>query len=277
MRAGIYARVSIPRQARAQKIDEQLERMEAHIEEKGFTLEKEHIYLDEGYSGSSLSRPGLDHLRDAAAMAEFKVLLVTAPDRLARKYIHQVLLIEELQGRGCQVEFMERPMSQDPNDQLLLQIRGAVAEYERTLITERMRRGRLAKLRAGQLLLWMRVPFGYRTDPERPPRPSGLENRRVQSSHRTADVRLVPGARSDFRHHCAAAHGGRHAYTHWEERLVTKHHKGHLQESRLLRKRLRSLHILGPGEDQKIATRACGHGHNQQAMSGGRVDSRFGA
>jgi site-specific DNA recombinase len=174
MRAAVYARVSTLRQARAQKIDEQLERLEAYVEQKGCTLEEEHVYLDEGYSGSSLNRPGLDHLRDAAAMAEFEVLLVTAPDRLARKYVHQVLLIEELQGRGCRVEFMERPMSQDPNDQLLLQIRGAVAEYERTLITERMRRGRLAKLRAGQLLPWMRVPFGYRTDPERPRDPAGL-------------------------------------------------------------------------------------------------------
>jgi site-specific DNA recombinase len=113
-------------------------------------------------------------LRDAAAMAEFEVVVVTAPDRLARNYVHQVLLLEELHGRGCRVEFAERPMSQDPNDQLLLQIRGAVAEYERTLIAERMRRGRLAKLRAGQLLPWMRVPCGYRTDPERPRDPAGL-------------------------------------------------------------------------------------------------------
>jgi site-specific DNA recombinase len=174
MRAAIYARVSTPRQARNQKIDEQLERLKGYVEQKSFTLQREHVYLDEGYSGSRLNRPGLDALRDAAAMAEFEVLLVTAPDRLARKYVHQVLLIEELQDRGCRVEFMERPMSQDPNDQLLLQIRGAVAEYERTLIAERMRRGRLAKLRAGQLLPWMRVPFGYRTDPEHPRDPQGL-------------------------------------------------------------------------------------------------------
>jgi site-specific DNA recombinase len=92
-------------------------------------------------------------------MAEFEVLLVTAPDRLARKYVHQVLLLEELQGRGCRVEFVERPMSSDPNDQLLQRLRGAVAEYERTLIAERMRRGRLA---------------GYRTDPEKPRDPAGL-------------------------------------------------------------------------------------------------------
>ena len=86
-------------------------------------------------------------------MADFDVVVITAPDRLARRYIHQVLLIEELQQRGCTVVFVERPMSTDPNDQLLLQIRGAVAEYERTLITERMRRGKVAKLRSGQLLL----------------------------------------------------------------------------------------------------------------------------
>jgi site-specific DNA recombinase len=153
---------------------EQVVRLKARTEREGWALEAEHVYLDEGHSGASLNRPGLDALRDAAAMAEFDVLLVAAPDRLARKYVHQVLLIEELQGRGCRVEFVERPMSQDPNDQLLLQIRGAVAEYERTLIAERMRRGRLAKLRAGQLLPWMRVPFGYRTDPERPRDPAGL-------------------------------------------------------------------------------------------------------
>lgn len=151
MRAAIYARVSTSRQARDQSIEQQVERLKSHTQQEGWTLEEERVYLDEGYSGASLNRPGLDALRDAAAMTEFDVLLVAAPDRLARKYVHQVLLIEELQGRGCRVEFVERPMSQDPNDQLLLQIRGAVAEYERTLIAERMRRGRLAKLRAGQL------------------------------------------------------------------------------------------------------------------------------
>jgi site-specific DNA recombinase len=174
MRAAIYARVSTARQARAQKADQQVERLKAYAKQKGWTLGSDQLYLDEGYSGASLNRLGLDALRDAAAMAEFDVVLITAPDRLARKYVHQVLLIEELQQRGCRVEFVERPMSSDPNDQLLLQIRGAVAEYERTLIAERMRRGRLAKLRAGQLLPWVRVPFGYRTDPEKPRDPAGL-------------------------------------------------------------------------------------------------------
>src|SRR5215207_2670594 len=174
MRAAIYARVSTPRQARESNTDQQVARLERYAERQGWVLDGGHVYLDEGHSGASLSRPGLDALRDAAAMAEFEVLLVAAPDRLARNYVHQVLLLEELQGRGCRVEFAERPMSQDPNDQLLLQIRGAVAEYERTLIAEGMRRGRLAKLRSGQLLPFLRVPFGYRTDTERPRDPAGL-------------------------------------------------------------------------------------------------------
>src|SRR5437016_10854910 len=80
----------------------------------------------------------------------------------------------ELEQGGCQVEFLDRPMSEDPHDQLLLQIRGAVAEYERTLITERMRRGRLAKLRAGVLLPWIRAPYGYQCHPDRPRDPSGV-------------------------------------------------------------------------------------------------------
>ena len=101
-------------------------------------------------------------------MRELDRVLITAPDRLARNYVHQVLLLEEIAATGCQVEFLDRPMSQDPHDQLLLQIRGAVAEYERSLIAERMRRGRLRKLQAGILLPWTTPPFGYRMDPDPP-------------------------------------------------------------------------------------------------------------
>jgi DNA invertase Pin-like site-specific DNA recombinase len=70
-----------------------------------------------------------------------------------------MLLVDELTQRGCRVEFVERPMRDDPHDQLLLQIRSAVAEYERTFIAERMRRGRQAQLRSGQLLPWTRAPY----------------------------------------------------------------------------------------------------------------------
>jgi site-specific DNA recombinase len=174
MRAAVYGRVSTTRQAQAQTIEQQLDRLRAAVAGRGWVLDDQHVYRDDGYSGAGLGRPGLDRLRDHAALADLDVVLVTAPDRLARNYVHQVLLIEELVGHGCQVEFLDRPMSQDPHDQLLLQIRGAVAEYERTLIAERMRRGRLAKLRAGALLPWTTPPFGYRLDAERPRDPAAV-------------------------------------------------------------------------------------------------------
>lgn len=174
MRVALYARVSTLHQAQTQTIEQQVARLQAAVRERGWTVEEEHLYRDDGYSGASLNRPGLDALRDQAALAAFDVVLLTAPDRLARKYVHQMLVIEELQQQGCRVEFLDRPMSEDPHDQLLLQIRGAVAEYERALITERTRRGRLAKVRAGQLLPWSKPPFGYRSDPEHPRDPASL-------------------------------------------------------------------------------------------------------
>ena len=143
-------------------------------EAQGWPLPEGNIFRDDGYSGASLKRPGLDRLRDRAAMASFDTIFITDPDRLARNYVHQVLLLEELQKHGCRVEFLDRPMSQDPHDQLLLQIRGAVAEYERTLIAERMRRGRQRQFQAGKMLPWTRAPYGYRMAADRPRDPSGV-------------------------------------------------------------------------------------------------------
>jgi site-specific DNA recombinase len=172
MRIALYLRASTPRQAQAQSCEQQLDRLQIHIQAQGWLLPSENIFRDDGYSGATLKRPGLDRLRDYAATAALDRILITSPDRLARNYVHQVLLLEELQSSGCQVDFLDHPMSQDPHDQLLLQIRGAVAEYERTLIAERMRRGRLAKLHAGLLLPWTRPPYGYRLDPQRPRDPA---------------------------------------------------------------------------------------------------------
>ena len=175
MTVALYARVSSQRQINTQTIDQQLDRLRTRVEEDGAPATGCLVFRDDGYSGTSLRRPGLDALRDAVASAEVERVLITTPDRLARKYVHQVLLLEELERFGCVVEFLDRPMSADPHDQLLLQIRGAVAEYERTLIAERMRRGRLAKLRTGMLLPWTRVPYGYRVKPDRPRDPSGVQ------------------------------------------------------------------------------------------------------
>ena len=177
MRIAIYSRVSTSHQVEHQTIEQQLDRLAAHVQmyaADGWVLDPTHVFRDEGYSGAILARPGLDRLRDAVKGHEIDCVLVTTPDRLARNYVHQMVLLEEWARAGCRVEFLDRPMSDDPHDHLLLQIRGAVAEYERTLIAERMRRGRLAKLRVGLLLPWTYPPYGYRLDPDRPRDPQGV-------------------------------------------------------------------------------------------------------
>jgi site-specific DNA recombinase len=170
-----YARVSTDRQAEKQTIAQQLDRLQMYALQHQWQLTTEQIYKDDGYSGARLDRPALDRLRDAAANGLIDVVLITSPDRLARRYAYQVWLLEEFERAGVQVIFLERPPTGDPQDVLVIQIRGVVAEYERTVIADRMRRGRLAALRAGQLVPWTVPPFGYRQDALRPRDPAGLQ------------------------------------------------------------------------------------------------------
>ena len=174
MKAAIYARVSTDKQGRDQTVDSQLDALRRWATAHGHELKDDHVYIDEGYSGARLDRPALDRLRDAAREGEFDVLGVYSPDRLARRYAYQVLLLEELRKAACDVEFIERPISDDPHDQLLLQIQGAIAEYERAVLGERFRRGKLQKARAGQWIAGQ-APYGYRYVPNRDGVPGHLE------------------------------------------------------------------------------------------------------
>ncbi len=164
MRTAVYARVSTERQERQQTIDSQLDALQAWAKSANHELTDAHVFRDEGYSGSRLDRPGLDALRDAVRDREVDVVAVLAPDRLARRYAYQVLLLEEFRRAGCAVEFLTHAISDDPGDQLLLQIQGAVAEYERALLSERFRRGKLQKARAGQFI-GPHAPYGYHYRP----------------------------------------------------------------------------------------------------------------
>lgn len=161
-RTALYGRVSTARQERDETLASQLEALERAASALGVTVPAERRYLDDGVSGSRLDRAGLDALRDAAADGLIDRVLIYCPDRLARNYVHQHVLIEELNQRGVEVHFVEHPVGERAEDRLLVQMQGVIAEYERAKIIERTRRGRLHRLRSGQMVPYGSVaPYGY--------------------------------------------------------------------------------------------------------------------
>ncbi|MGF1614569.1 MAG: recombinase family protein, partial [Gammaproteobacteria bacterium] len=160
--AALYARVSSEAQASAQTIQSQLAALQTRIEAAGDELTVERQFIDEGYSGSTLVRPALERLRDLVAAGAVDRLYIHSPDRLARKYAYQVLLVDEFQRAGVEVVFLNRALGTSPEDDLLLQVQGMIAEYERAKILERSRRGKRHKARLGSVNVLSGAPYGYR-------------------------------------------------------------------------------------------------------------------
>ncbi|MFD2052011.1 recombinase family protein [Mesorhizobium calcicola] len=158
----LYARVSSEAQARDNTIASQVIALQERIATDGFMLEPGYSYVDDGYSGSTLLRPALERLRDAVAGGQVDRLYVHAPDRLARRYAHQALLIDEFRRTGVEIVFLNRPIGGTAEDDLLLQVQGVIAEYERAKILERSRRGRRHAARSGSVSALTGAPFGYR-------------------------------------------------------------------------------------------------------------------
>lgn len=163
--AALYARVSTQQQEQEATIESQVAAIESYAQAQGYRLSKELYYLDQAVSGTRLARPALDRLRDLAPEGLFEVVLCLCPDRLARQYAHQWVLINELQRVGIKVLFVNQPpVGDDPQGQLFLGIQGLFAEYERAMITERLRRGKLYRIRQGQSIHPV-APYGYRYVP----------------------------------------------------------------------------------------------------------------
>ena len=162
LRAALYARVSSEQQATAHTIASQLAALRERMVADGLTLLEELSFIDEGYSGATLIRPALERLRDAAAAGDIDRLYVHSPDRLARKYAYQALLLDEFQRAGVEVVFLNRALGQSPEDDLLLQVQGMVAEYERAKILERSRRGKRHGAYSGVVNVLSGAPYGYR-------------------------------------------------------------------------------------------------------------------
>jgi len=161
--AAIYARVSSERQRQDETIRSQTVGLRELAAERGLLVIEDLVFEDEGFSGATLTRPALERLRDRAVEGSFEVLLCHAPDRLARRYAYQVLLLEELARAGVEVIFARGgEHSGTPEDELLRQFQGMIAEYERAQIAERTRRGRLHRARSGSPAVLGRAPYGYR-------------------------------------------------------------------------------------------------------------------
>jgi site-specific DNA recombinase len=167
MQVAYYARVLTNQQQYEGTSASQRRALQHHMQHHGWSLLPEHAYIDEGISGARLDRPALDRLRDAARRGEFDAVVILSPDRLARNYAHQWLLIEEFEKTHIQVIFLQNPFGDTPQGKLLTQMQGMIAEYERAQIVERTRRGRLEKARRGEFMPWAYRCYGYRSLPKR--------------------------------------------------------------------------------------------------------------
>ncbi len=158
----VYARVSSEQQAKSGTIDSQIAALKERIAADGERIAEDMLFMDEGASGATLVRPQLERLRDCAALSLIDRLYVLSPDRLSRKYAHQVLLLEELSACGVEVVFLNHAIGATPEEQLLLQMQGMISEYERAKIMERHRRGKLHGARRGSINVLGGAPYGYR-------------------------------------------------------------------------------------------------------------------
>ena len=160
--AVIYARVSSEQQREENTIASQTASLIEFAKSHDLEVPKEWVFEDEGYSGATLERPGLERVRDLAAEGQIQVLLAYSPDRLSRKYAYQILLIEEFAHHGVETVFVKSPQGDSAEDQLLVQFQGMIAEYERAQILERSRRGKRHRAQAGEVSVLSGAPYGYR-------------------------------------------------------------------------------------------------------------------
>src|SRR5215467_10592337 len=160
--AVIYARVSSEQQREENTIASQTASLIEFARSHELEVPKEWVFEDDGYSGATLERPGLERVRDLAAEGQIQVVLAYSPDRLSRKYAYQILLIEEFARHGVETVFVKAPQGNSAEDQLLVQFQGMIAEYERAQILERSRRGKRHRPHSGEVSVMSGAPYGYR-------------------------------------------------------------------------------------------------------------------
>ena len=159
--AAIYTRVSSDQQKDNKTIGSQVDELLHFAQEQGYLVPEEYIFRDEGYSGAILVRPGLEKVRDLSAEGQIQAVLIYSPDRLSRNYAYQVVLMDEFASCGTEILFINSPKADTPEEALLLQFQGMIAEYERAIIRERSRRGKRFKAKSGVVSVLCGAPYGY--------------------------------------------------------------------------------------------------------------------
>src|SRR5690348_853610 len=162
-RLAIYARVSTEEQREGQTIDSQVSELERFAREKAWLITG--VYKDDGWSGGVMERPELDRLRDDARKAVFDAVLINDVDRLARDVAHLGVIKRDLERQGIKVLFRKLPSDTSPTSNLMVNILGSFAEFERELIADRTRRGRRHKVEVRKQYLGSNTAYGYRYTP----------------------------------------------------------------------------------------------------------------
>lgn len=154
----VYARVSTARQEEDGTIETQLGALREFAQQNNCTVVQE--YIDDGWSGDILARPSLDQLRADVTKKIWQAVLIYDPDRLARRYSYQELVMDELRERHIEVLFVTVSAPKNSEEKILHGVRGLFAEYERAKIAERFRLGKVRKVKDGHILL-SEAPYGY--------------------------------------------------------------------------------------------------------------------
>ncbi|MFA6130499.1 MAG: recombinase family protein [Candidatus Omnitrophota bacterium] len=159
----IYARVSTAKQEEEETIKNQLGVIQEFAEKNNYRIVQK--YIDDGWSGDMLARPALDQLREDAKKKIWKAVLIYDPDRLARRYSYQELVMDELRDLGLETIFITTPSPKTGEEKILYGVKGLFAEYERVKITERFRLGKIRKAKEGHLVV-SEAPYGYKYIPK---------------------------------------------------------------------------------------------------------------
>lgn len=158
-KAVLYARVSSDQQKKEGTIESQILELKKQVVDSGDVLVKE--YIDDGYSGARLDRPGMDLLRNDLKTNLFDTIYVLNTDRIAREVTYQTIIIAEILKNKKQVIINGKDYIHNPENKFTLTVLGAVAELERTKIVERATRGKQMKIAQGQLIGCGSRIFGY--------------------------------------------------------------------------------------------------------------------